>query len=499
VTSRRIFTVMTCIAPLVFAPLTGCTVNPATGESVFTGGMDAAQEISIGRQQHPQIIRTFGGEYGSPELRRYIDSVGQLLARTVERRDLTYKFTVLNSGIVNAFALPGGYVYISRGLLTLAENEAEIAGVLAHELGHINSLHHGRRQGSETIAGLLIAGAGIAASAVGIGGIGGDQIGQLGSAVAQGVLRGYSREHELEADSLALRYMSRVGYDPMAMVEFLKKMRGDARLEARRLGQSPDKVDANNYLATHPAPIERVQKASALASRYRVSQPMLARDIYLQKIDGIIYGDDPDQGFIRGRDFIHPKLRFRFTVPEGFQLFNSPTQVRAIGPDGAAIIFDSAQRPSDGPVSYYVTNVWARGARLGGLETIYINGLEAATATARVNTNSGARDVRLLAIRKDLQTIFQFAFLTKPGQTERWSTPFRRTSHSFRLLSESEAAAIRPLRIRLHRVRSGDTAAGLARRMAGREGFSLDRFLVINGLTEDARLRPGQTVKIIEE
>ena len=161
--SRTKFTAITCIAPLILASLSGCTTNPATGESVFTGGMDTAQEISIGREQHPQIIRTFGGEYGTPELRRYVDSVGQLLARTVERRGFKYKFTVLNSGIVNAFALPGGYIYISRGLLALAENEAEVAGVLAHELGHINALHHGRRQGSETIAGLLIAGVGIAA------------------------------------------------------------------------------------------------------------------------------------------------------------------------------------------------------------------------------------------------------------------------------------------------------------------------------------------------
>jgi len=489
-------TVICCIAPLFLVSFSGCTTNPATGKSVFTGGMDSAQEISIGRQQHPQIIRAFGGEYGSSELRRYIDSIGQLLAQTVERREFQYKFTLLNSGIVNAFALPGGYIYISRGLLTLAENEAEVAGVLAHELGHINALHHGRRQGSETLAGLLIAGASIAAD---VAGVGGRQIGQLGGAVAQSVLSGYSRKHELESDRLALRYMSRAGYDPQAMVGFLKKMRGQSRLEAKRLGQSPDKVDATNYLATHPAPIERVRKAAALAGRFKVARPMLARNIYLKKIDGIMYGDDPDEGLIRGRTFVHPKLGFRFDVPDRFQLFNSPTQVRAVGPDGATIIFDSAREPTDGPVSYYVTNVWGRGANLRGLETIYIDGLEAATATARVSTKGGARDARLLAIRKNLQTIFQFAFLTKPGQSQKWSKPFRRTSHSFRLLTKSETAAIKPLRIRTRRVRRGDTIAKLARRMAGNDGFSLDRFLLINGLSKNPRLRSGQIVKIVEE
>ena len=495
-TKRTIFPAIACLAPLFLFSMSGCTVNPATGEKVFTGGLDSTQEISIGREQHPQIVKAFGGEYGSPELRRYVDSVGQLLARTVERREFKYKFTLLNSGIVNAFALPGGYIYISRGLLALAENEAEVAGVLAHELGHINALHHGRRQGSETIAGLIIAGAGIAASAAGVGN---NQIGQLGSAVAQSVLRGYSREHELESDSLALRYMTRAGYDPRAMVDFLEKMRGQARLEARRLGQSPDKVDATNYLATHPAPIERIRKASAQAGQYKVANPMLARDIYLKKIDGIIYGDDPEQGFIRGQAFIHPKLQFRFEVPDRFQLFNSPTEVRAVGPDGATIIFDSARKPSDGPVRYYVTNVWGRGARLGDLETIYIDGMESATATARVSTNAGPRDARLLAIRKNLQTIYRFVFLTKPGQAERWSDPFRRTSHSFRRLSESEAAAIKPLRIRTHRVRRGDSVASLARRMAGDDGFAVDRFLLLNGLRQNDLLRPGQIVKIIDE
>jgi predicted Zn-dependent protease len=185
--------------------------------------------------------------------------------------------------------LPGGYIYISRGLLTLAENEAELAGVLAHELGHINALHHGRRQGDRTlagIAGVLITGAGIAAGAPGRVL---KEINQISGAVAQRVLRGNSREHELESDSLALRYMSRAGYDPQAMVDFLKKMRAQSRLEARKAGQSPDKVDATNYLATHPAPIERVRKASVLAEQYRVTKPILGRDIYLQKIDGILY------------------------------------------------------------------------------------------------------------------------------------------------------------------------------------------------------------------
>lgn len=487
------FAGLSCGAALLLSGLSGCTVNPATGEKVFTGGMNAGQELSIGRQQHPQILKAFSGEYGSPELRRYVDGIGQRLARTVERKNFKYKFTVLNSGIVNAFALPGGYIYISRGLLALAENEAEVAGVLAHELGHINALHHGRRQGQEMLAGLGVALAGA------LGGSYGRQLADLGGAVVQGALRRNSREHELESDSLALRYMARAGYDTGAMVEFLSKMRDDSRLQAKKLGKSPDKVDEFNYLATHPAPVERVRRASAQAAQYRVAKPIIRRDVYLRKIRGMLYGDDPAQGFIRGRTFVHPKFRFRFEVPEQFQLFNSDRAVMARGPNGAAIIFDSARKPSDGPVRYYLTDVWFPKARFQSVESLNVSGMEAATGTTTAQTQGGQRTIRLLAIRKNLQTIYRFAFLTQPRDASRWSTAFRRTSHSFRLLSKSEAASYKPHLIRTIRVRRGDTAAALAQRMAGGGRFALDQFRVINGLRGNKRLREGQLVKIVGE
>ena len=324
-------------ASLLIASLSGCTTNPATGDSVFTGMSNDAQELRVGREQHPQIIKAFGGEFGSSELRRYVDSIGQLLARTVERKTFKYTFTLLNSEVVNAFALPGGYIYISRGLMALAENEAEVAGVLAHELGHINALHHGRREGQGLLANILVVGAGIA---------GGRAAADLGGMVVGGALRAYSREHELESDSLALRYMSRAGYDPEAMVNFLRKMRASSRLEAKRLGKSPDKVDEFNYLATHPAPAERVRLASQQAQQYQVKKPMRGRSIYLRKINGLLYGDDPSQGFIRGRVFSHPKLKFRFEVPEGFRLFNTPQAVIAKGPNDASDHFRFSQAVS---------------------------------------------------------------------------------------------------------------------------------------------------------
>ena len=186
-------------------------------------------------------------------------------------------------------------------------------------------------------------------------------------------------------------------------------------------------------------------------------------------------------------------------MPEGFRLFNSPDAVIAKGPDDATIIFDRARKPSDGPVQYYLTNVWARGTSLREVETIRVNGMEAATATAQIRTKKGQRNARLLAVRQNLQTIYQFAFLTYPGATKRWTVPFRRTSYSFRLMSKSEADALKPLRLRTIRVRRGDTARSLARRMAGDDGFSLERFRVLNGLRGNRDVQPGQLVKIVTE
>jgi len=473
---------------LLWGGLSGCTTNPATGESSFTGGFGKAEEINVGRREHPRILRAFGGEYGTPGLRRYVDSVGQLLARTVERRDLKYTFSIVNSDIVNAFAMPGGYIYVSRGLLALASNEAELASVLAHELGHVNALHHGRRQGDNLLANLLVTGLGIAA---------GRGAAQLGGLVAGGVLRSYSREHEHEADQLGIRYMKRVGYDPAAAVEFLRKMRDESRFQAKRLGRSPDKVDEFNYLATHPAPKDRVARAARLAAAARVANPMLAAGIYLNRIDGMLYGDDPAQGFIRGRVFAHPRLRFRFEVPPGFRLFNSPKAVIARGPNEALIRFDHAAKPADGPMRYYLTDIWGRRAGVGKVETLRINGLEAATGITRGRVGGKSRDLRLLAIRKDLQTIYRFVFISRPRDTAGLALAFRRTSHSFRLMGEAEAGALRPLKLGVRRAGADDSAATLAARMATGPDLALDLFRILNGLRGGRDIRPGQRVKMV--
>lgn len=477
------------LAPLASACLSGCTVNPATGARTFTGGLSTDEEVRIGREQHPQIVKQFGGECGSPDFRRYVDSIGQLLARTVERRELQYTFTVLNSPIVNAFAISGGYVYVTRGLVELADNEAQLAGVMAHELGHVTALHHARRYGQGLLATVLLGGLAVA---------GGGSLAQVGQLGATALLQSYSRENEFEADDLAMRYMSRAGYDPRELAVFLAKLRANSRLTARLMGRSPDEIDQFDFMATHPAPVERVQRASSNAAATAVAQPMTGAEIYLDKLDGLLSGDDPEQGFVRGRVFVHPELGFAFEVPEGFRLFNSAQRVAAVGPGGAQILFDRAFKPAEGPMTAYLQQVWARRAPLDGVERLDINGLDAATGTTRARTNKGTMDLRLVAIRLGPAEIYRFMFATPPRLTGELSEALRRTTYSFRRLDPKEASRFKPLRVRVVRVRPGETVQSLAQRMAFAD-FKEERFRVLNGILDGRGVRPDQRVKIIAE
>jgi predicted Zn-dependent protease len=249
-------------------------------------------------------------------------------------------------------------------------------------------------------------------------------------------------------------------------------------------------------MSTHPRTVDRVERAIENAGATAVANPIIARDIYLKKIDGLLYGDDPSEGIISGQQFLHPTLRFAFAVPEGFTLHNSAAQVVATGPDSSAIVFDRAPRPSSRDMIAYLTREWAGNIDLRDVERIEINGMDAATGIARLSSRGGPVDVRLVAIRYDADTIYRFLFITPPDLTERRSNALRETTYSFRQLTAREAEALEPLRIQVVTVQPGDTVESLAKQMPFAD-YREQRFRVLNGLTEDARLTPGQKVKII--
>ena len=477
--------------------LGGCETNPATGASSFTGFMSPEKELEVGREQHPQIIKEFGGEVDDPKLKAYVDRIGQRLAKQSELPDLKFTFTVLNSDVTNAFALPGGYVYVTRGLMSLASSEAELAGVVGHEIGHVTARHTAQRY-SRSVA------TGIAATAVGVLEavfLGTNVAGQLGQQAGQLYLAGFSREQEFEADTLGVRYLTRSGYSPAAMSSFLAKLQGESALAAELAGK-PGSTNDVNIMATHPRTQDRVSEAIAAAREQGAvaADARIGKDEYLNAIDGMAYGGDRASGFIRNRQFVHPSLRFQFEVPQGFVLMNSDRNVIARGPNGSTIIFDRDARPQTAGMAMasYIQGAWARGARLQGIEQIKINGLDAATAATRLSTNNGVRDIRLVAIRFDANTIYRFMFVTQPGETASLNEPFRKTTYSFRKLSDSEAANAKSLHVRVVTVGAGDTVDTLARRMVF-DTAQVSRFRVLNGLQPNDTVRAGDRVKIIAD
>ena len=467
----------------------GCSTNPATGERQFTGLMSTEQETQVGAQQHPEILQEFGGPYDNPAIQDYVNRLGQRLAANTEREEVKYTFTVLDSEIVNAFALPGGYVYISRGLMALANSEAQLAGVLGHEIGHVTGRHSAERYSRGTLAQVGAVVAGI---------FGGQQIAQLSGAGAQLALAGWGRGQELEADELGIRYMSRAGFDPLEMATFLDSMGRHAQLEALLAGR-PGAADQFSYLQTHPPTGQRVEEATKAASTRPGGQWEVDREDYLRTIDGMIYGDSPQNGFVRGRVFAHTQLGFRFEAPEGFRILNGQKQVTAVAPDrNGIIVFDAA--PSQGARSpeEFLARVWAAEAPLTNTQRISVNGLEAATGTTVANTQQGQLAARLVAIRWDQDTYYRFLFLTPQQAAGRYDEAFRDTTYSFRRLNSSERSRLRPYRIKVVEVRPGDRVEDFIRRMPF-DDYPEERFRVLNNISPGTELRPGQLVKIVTE
>lgn len=472
----------------------GCSKNPATGREDLSF-MSPAEEQRIGDENHPKIMKQFGGAYDDPKLQAYVTSLGNLLAASSEMPDAKWTFTVLDSDVTNAFALPGGYVYITRGLMTLAETEAQLAAVVGHEIGHVTARHSAQRHAQGTVAQVGSIGAAILSS-IFLGPQAGRVIGQAASVGAQAYVAGYSRSQEFEADTLGIRYNGRVGFDPHGMAGFLAKLDAEKNLAARLRGQTPR---GSTYFDTHPPTPDRVARASKLAADAGIKNATDGRGVFLSKIDGLIWGDSPDQGYARDGVFAHAGLNIRYEVPSDFTLTNSPQRVLAHGPNGSVIIFDTGPRNYGGSMYDYLRNTWAKGTRLSNLERLRVNGLDAASATTRGTSGGRKVDARLVAIKGRKGGTYRLVFLSPTNLTRQLSPGFRRTIDSFRHMSAAERRALKPWRIRLYKVRRGDTIDSIARRQMVMRKFAKERFMLLNGLTGSSTLAAGRVVKVVQD
>lgn len=452
------------------------------------------QEKRIGREQHPRAVQQFGGAYTEDGIDAYVAEIGGLIASYSSDPDVGYTFTVVNSPIVNAFALPGGYVYVSRGALAIANSEAELAGVLGHEVGHVTERHMAKRFDREIGVGII----GAVVGAVGGSNVVNEVLQRTGGAL----IRNFSREQEYEADLVGVRALADAGYDPYAQADFLDSMANERALLAKITG-TPYDPNRGDFFSTHPNTGKRVERAiteAGQASSGPGERPR-KRNAYLDRIDGILFGDDPEQGFIRGRTFSHPSLRLSFTAPDRFYLTNSTDAVYAFGPDETALRFNAGRiRASENIVDYLQQEYAARlRITISDVQAFTTrSGIPAATGTYRIQSNSGTRNLRLVAYQYSGSLAYHFLFLSPPAVTQKYEPQFRETAVGFRKLSNAEAAQLKPLRLRVITARSGDTVQSLANRMAFRT-FKVDRFRFINALDEDESVSSGARYKIVTE
>ena len=471
-------------------------VNPATGQTEFTA-MSPAQEQEIGEEQHPQVLMQFGGPYDDAELQSYVSRIGDELAAVSELPELDFTFTVLNSEVINAFALPGGYVYITRGLLALADNEAELAGVMAHEIGHVTARHSAQRYSRGVLAQGGLAIGTVLAGVLG-GGAAADLVQQAGGLGAQASLAGYSRDQEFQADELGVRYMARAGYDPTAMSSFLEKLERNDQL-MRRLSGRDGADPASSWFATHPRTPDRVLRAAEQASAASPGENRTGREDYLEQIDGMVYGEDPSQGFVRGRTFVHPDLRFAFDVPQGYRIVNTPAAV--IGQAQNSLMkFDAVRSPAGQDVGAYLARDWAQelgAGRLDNVATSQVNGMPAASAVAAGQLDNGQPvTVALAALRAGNEQVYRFMFVSPGSMSSAQASAYQATVNSFRRLSADEAAALQARRLRVVTVERGQDVEDLARRMAV-DSLPREQFELLNGLESGDSLSPGQQVKLV--
>jgi predicted Zn-dependent protease len=474
------------LVPLCLS-VAACSVNPATGQSQFAALMPAGQEARIGAQEHEKILQQYGGVVRDAALTAYVSRVGARVAANTERPDVTYQFFLLDTPTVNAFALPGGYVYVTRGILSIAEDEAQLAAVLAHEIGHITARHSAERYSHGVVATL---GAAILGAA-----LDSNTAAQAANVGSQLYLSSYSRRQESEADELGIRYLARAGYDTRAMADFLANLERFSNFESEEAGA---KGGGNfNYFSTHPQTADRVAQTRTIAANAGGTVADRNRDAYLMAIDGMIFGDSADQGFVRGTTFWHPAMNFTFTVPASYRIQNGSAAITATdSASGVLMVFDAASSGGTHDPLFYLTQTWMKSEPINGAERITVQGRQGATASFQGMLNNRPVTIRIVAVQWNAQTIFRFQFAIPQGAEARITPDLMQTVQSLRTMTDIERNTIRPAKIRVITAKQGDSVTSLSQTQPF-EAYREQRFRAINGMGPADNVIPGQRYKTI--
>jgi predicted Zn-dependent protease len=442
-----------------------------------------AEANSASVREHQRVLSAYGGPYEDPKLHVELTKVVNRLVAASDQPNLSYKITILNSPAVNAFALPNGQLYVTRGLLGLANDSAEFASVMSHEMAHVIARHAATREEQARKTTELISSVNDALSD--------SQVGAMALARSKITLARFSRSQEFEADRIGVGIAARSGFDPFGASRLLASMGRNAELRAASRGGD---LRSTDLLSSHPATPERVKNAETSARQFAAAGSA-ERDkaAYLKSIDGMIYGEDPVDGFVRGRRFLHPKLGFTFMAPDGFVLDNTAQAVLGMKESaGQALRLDVVKVSAEQSLIEYLNSGWIENIENGSVEELSVNGFPAATATAIGNQWA----FRLYVVRFGSE-VYRFIFAVK-NRTPETDRTFRESIQTFRRLSLQEVRSTKPLHLKIVTVQPGDTVETLAMNMALLDR-QIERFRVLNGLGSDEQLKAGERVKIIVE
>lgn len=475
------------VALTAAALLANCAANPVTGRPDFVM-MSEEQELALGKKADGEVRKEYG-VYKDPGLQAYVNRIGTRLAASSHRAGISYHFTVVDSPEINAFALPGGYIYVTRGILVYLDSEAELAAVVGHEIGHVTA-RHGVRQYSASMA------AGLGAAVVGavvpqVGQVAQSVVDVLGSAI----ISGYGRDHELEADKLGAEYLARSGYDPQAMIEVIGVLKDQETFDAeiaRKEGREPRRY--HGLFATHPDNDTRLKEVVGEATRLAKPGTSQVRGAgeYLRELDGVVFGDNPELGMPRGNAFYHPGLGFALRFPQGWRLKNQADRVQATSPSGDALmelrLLDKAQgTPSD---------LLRRKLQISPgteLDTTAISGLPAAATTIQ---RSG-RPIYAATVFLGENAYLLAGTVKQASSYGRYASEITAAARSFHPITDAERKLAEPLRLKLVKARKGDTFASLAQ--GSPLGRNAEGYLrLMNGAYPTGEPAPGQTLKVVE-
>lgn len=470
---------------LLFLGLMSCAQNPVTGEQDFVM-FSEDKELALGREYHPQIIKEYG-RYEDEALQAYVQNVGERVAAVSHRTDLVYRFTVLDSPVINAFALPGGYLYITRGLMAYLNSEAELAAVLGHEIGHVTARHGVRQQSAAQAANL-----GYTLGALLLPGLRNAGAQNIFNMLGGALLSGYGREHELESDRLGAEYLAKSGYDPQAMIEVigvLKDQATFAEAEAKKQGQ--DYQGYHGLFASHPDNDTRLQEVVRAADKYlSTTGGEVGEQAYLSRIDGMVFGDSEKQGIRSGRNFYHAELQFALQFPENWHIQNNPSSLQAIAPQGRAFIEMGASdlNRKQTPAEFIRDRMNVDNLRDG--RSFSSNGLEGYTGI----TEQQDKLIRIVVIYlRDKAYIFIGAAKDNRDFAV-FDQAFLATANSLHVLRDDERQLAKAQRIEVVRATSSDSYAKWAQ--ATRISNSpMQQLQLLNGDYPDQQLQAGQLAK----